>query len=29
METSASWFALYVKAKHEKNVGQVLKSKGL
>jgi transcription antitermination factor NusG len=29
MEKCAPWFALYVKARHEKNVEQVLKSKGL
>jgi transcription antitermination factor NusG len=29
MEKCAPWFALYVKARHEKNVEQILKSKGL
>jgi transcription antitermination factor NusG len=29
METCAPWFALYVKARHEKNIARVLKGKGL
>jgi hypothetical protein len=27
METFTPWFVLYVEARHEKNVGQVLKSR--